>query len=55
MLNSEPVSEVFVISGPICSTELRFRAGNETTEGKANIDFQVTTLGAVIIFLLIYF
>lgn len=55
MLNSEPISEVFVISGPICSTQPHFRAGNETTEGKVNIDFQVTALGAAIIFLLIYF
>lgn len=55
MLNSEPISEVFVFSDLICSTQLCFRAGNETTEDKANIDFQVTALGIAIIFLLIYF
>lgn len=34
---------------PLCSTQLHFRAGNETTEGKVNLDLQVTTMGAAII------
>ena len=47
MLNAEPVSETFVISGPICSTELCFRAGNETTVGKVNLELQLNNSGAV--------
>ena len=40
--------------GPTCSTQLGFRAGNETTEGKVNPDFQVATLGAAVTVLLLY-
>lgn len=49
MLNAEPVLETFVILGPICSTKLYFRAGNETTVSKVNLELQVSNLGAVII------
>ncbi|XP_041605656.1 MICOS complex subunit MIC26-like [Vulpes lagopus] len=37
MLNAEPVLETFVILGPICSTKLYFRAGNETTVSKQHV------------------
>lgn len=54
MLNAKPVSETFVTVGPICSTELCFRAGNETTVGKVNLEVQLNNLGTVINVLQLY-